>query len=106
MSNHYVYILASDRNGTLYVGVTTDLIRRVWEHKTKYIKGFTSKYNISRLVYFEHFEDYWAAAHREKCLKDWKRKWKLELIEKENPQWHDLYDDLTALDSGVRRNAD
>ena len=106
MSNHYVYILASKRNGTLYTGVTTDLIRRVWEHKNKIRQGFTQKYNVTQLVHFEHFEDYMMAALREKCIKEWKRKWKLELIEQSNPQWKDLYFDLTReLDPGFRRDA-
>ncbi len=107
MSNHYVYIMASKRNGTLYTGVTTDLVRRVWEHKNKAIPGFTAKYNIHMLVHYEHFEDYMMAAHREKCIKEWKRIWKLELIEKNNPDWNDLYSELTeGLDSGFRRNAE
>lgn len=94
MSYHYVYILASKRNGTLYVGVTTDLKKRIWQHKNKVIEGFTSKYNVHRLVCFETFEDYWEAAKREKRIKQWKRKWKLELIEKYNPEWKDLYDEI------------
>ncbi len=106
MSNHYVYIMASRRNGTLYIGVTTDLVRRVWEHKNGVIQGFTKRYHVHHLVYYEHYEDYWAAAEREKRLKDWKRKWKLELIEKLNPDWNDLYYDVTGeLDPGVRRDA-
>ena len=95
MSNHYVYILASQRNGTLYIGVTKDLIRRVYEHKNNIIKGFTSKYNVHSLIYYEHYEDYWEAANREKQLKNWKRQWKLELIESVNPRWTDLYIELS-----------
>lgn len=107
MSNHYVYILASKRNGTLYIGVTTDLIRRAWEHKSKTIEGFTKQYDVHMLVYYEHFDDYMQAAHREKCIKEWKRAWKLELIEGLNPDWHDLYYELNGeLDSGFRRNAE
>jgi len=94
MSDHYIYILASQRNGTIYVGVTTDLKKRVWQHKNKVIKGFTEKYNVHHLVYFEHFEDYWEAGLRERRLKKWKRKWKLELIEQSNPNWNDLYETL------------
>jgi len=73
MSNHYVYILASKRNGTLYIGVTKDLVRRVWEHKNETVKGFTQKYGIKTLVYFGSYEDYWEAANREKRMKEWKR---------------------------------
>lgn len=94
MSNHYVYLLASKRNGTLYVGVTTDLRRRVWQHKNKEIEGFTKKYNVKDLVYFEHHEDYWQAADRERKLKNWKRSWKIDLIEEGNPEWEDLYESL------------
>jgi len=94
MGSHYVYILASGRNGTIYTGVTTDLKKRVWQHKSKQIEGFTKKYNVERLVYFEVFEDYWEAAQREKRLKKWNRAWKLELIEADNPQWNDLYDEI------------
>lgn len=91
---HYVYILASKKNGTLYIGVTTDLKRRVWEHKNKQIKGFTEKYNVDRLMYFEAYDDYWDAANREKCMKKWNRAWKIELIEKDNSRWEDLYETL------------
>lgn len=106
MSNHYVYILASKKNGTLYIGVTTDLVRRIFEHKNKTIEGFTSKYNVHNLVYYEHYEDYEQAAHREKCMKEWKREWKIKRIEENNPHWRDLYDDITgSVDSGLRRNA-
>lgn len=90
----YVYIMASKRNGTLYIGVTNDLIRRVDEHENKLVKGFTSKYNINLLVYYEVFGDPGEAIIRERQLKKWKRKWKLELIEKGNPEWKDLYDGL------------
>ena len=87
----YVYILASRRNGTLYTGVTTDLIQRVYQHKSKEIKGFTSQYNVDKLVYFEIHDDIRGAILREKCIKKWNRKWKLQLIEDQNPQWNDLY---------------
>ena len=94
--DYYVYILASQRNGTLYVGVTSDLIRRVWEHKKKLIAGFTQKYDADKLVYFEQCSDIESAINREKRLKRYNRKWKLELIEKENPEWKDLYCELTS----------
>ena len=88
----YVYVLASARNGTLYIGVTSDLARRVWEHKSKAVSGFTSKYGVDRLVYFETHDSAEAAISREKTLKRWNRSWKLELIEKANPEWEDLYE--------------
>ena len=91
---YYVYILASQYNGTLYIGVTSDLIKRVWQHKEKFIKGFTSSYSVDRLVYYEIFNDIHSALHREKCLKEWRRKWKLNLINKFNPKWKDLYYEL------------
>lgn len=94
MNSYYVYILASKRNGTLYVGVTNDLVRRFFEHKEKLIKGFTSKYNVDKLVYYEETDDVGAAINREKQLKKWRRKWKLDLIEKDNPNWRDLGDDF------------
>jgi putative endonuclease len=95
MSNHYyVYILASQKNGTLYVGMTSDLIKRVWEHKNKIVEGFSSKYNVDRLVYFEEYEDVVLAINRERRLKFWLRKWKIALIEKSNKEWRDLYDEI------------
>lgn len=94
MKNYYIYILASQRNGTLYIGVTNDIIRRVWEHKNKVIQGFTDRYNIDKLVYFEETPDINSAIKREKQLKLWSRSWKIELIEKNNPEWKDLYQDL------------
>jgi len=90
----YVYILASKRNGTLYVGVTSDLTKRIWEHKNEVADGFTKEYNIKTLVYFEIFDDAENAILREKKLKKWKRIWKLELIEKKNPRWLDLYETI------------
>ena len=89
--NFYVYILASDIGGTLYIGVTNDLIRRVYEHKTKAAEGFTKAYGIDRLVYYERFDNIEYAMHREKRLKKWMREWKIALIEKDNPNWDDLY---------------
>ena len=94
MKTHYVYILASKSNGTLYTGVTNDLLRRVYEHKSCLIEGFTQKYKVHRLVYYEHVNDINSAIQREKKLKKWKRNWKIELIESMNPNWHDLYDEL------------
>jgi putative endonuclease len=94
MKTYYVYILASEKNGTIYVGVTNDLFRRVSEHKNKEVQGFTSKYTVDKLVYYEPTNDVSAAIQREKQLKAWKRKWKLELIEEQNPDWHDLYYDF------------
>jgi putative endonuclease len=81
-----VYILASQRNGTLYIGVTSDLIRRVWEHKQDFVEGFTKQYGVHDLVWYEQHEEMLAAISREKILKEWKRAWKLELIEKMNPE--------------------
>jgi putative endonuclease len=94
MKQYYVYILASKRNGTLYIGMTNNLVRRVFEHKNDLDEGFTKKYGVHRLVYFEDTSDVESAIQREKRLKKWNRKWKLELIEKENPNWDDLYDSL------------
>ncbi|MBC8464892.1 MAG: GIY-YIG nuclease family protein [Parcubacteria group bacterium] len=89
-----VYILASKRNGTLYIGVTSDLQNRIWQHKEGIIEGFTKKYDTHLLVYYEQSDDMYTAIKREKQLKKWKRQWKLELIEKENPEWNDLYTTL------------
>ena len=102
MKQYYVYILANKRNGTLYVGVTNNLIRRIYEHKNNLIKGFTKKYRVHTLVYFEQYDDVEIALQREKQLKWWKRRWKLELIERDNPRWEDLYQEL--LDSGCQRS--
>lgn len=89
-----VYILASKRNGTLYVGVTSNLVKRVWEHKSNLIDGFTKKYHVHHLVWYEQAITIQAAIIREKQIKEWKRKWKVELIETTNPYWNDLYDGL------------
>ena len=91
----YVYILASRRNGTIYVGMTSALMQRVWQHKNNLVEGFTSKYKVDQLVYYEMIEDPNVAVQRERQLKKWNRKWKLQLIEKMNPTWRDLYDDIT-----------
>jgi putative endonuclease len=88
---YYVYILASGRRGTLYVGVTNDLIRRVFEHRNDLIRGFTATYRVHRLVYFEPYEDIREAIAREKRVKRWLRAWKIELIEQHNEDWHDLW---------------
>ena len=96
--NYYVYIMASKRNGTLYVGVTNNLKRRVLEHKSKFSSGFTKKYQVNRLVNFEQYNDVRLALARERRLKKWNRSWKLELIEKSNPEWKDL-----ALDARLNR---
>jgi putative endonuclease len=91
---YYVYILSSKRNGTLYIGVTNNLERRLYEHKNNLIEGFTNKYNVHHLVYYEDVNDIQTALQREKQLKRWTRKWKLELIEKVNPEWRDLASDF------------
>ncbi len=93
---YFVYILASQRNGTLYVGVTNDLVSRVHEHREGLVPGFTKRYGVKLLVYFEMHDDINEAILREKRIKRWRRKWKLELIEAENPQWRDLWVDLTS----------
>ena len=94
LMNYCVYILASKRNGTLYIGVTSNLQKRVYEHKTSAVDGFTKKYEVHLLVWYECTEDIELAITKEKQLKKWNRKWKLDLIEKENPEWEDLYDKL------------
>lgn len=94
MNNYYVYILASERNGTFYIGVTNDLIKCVYEHKNNLVDGFTKKYNAHMLVYYEQTADIESAIQREKQLKRWRRSWKIELIEKNNHHWEDLYNSL------------
>lgn len=91
----FVYILASRRNGTLYVGMTDDLLRRVWQHRTDAVPGFTSRYGVKTLVWHEAHDSREAAFMRERQLKKWNRSWKLRLIEADNPQWRDLFDDLS-----------
>jgi len=93
---YWTYIMASRRNGTLYVGVTSDLARRAWEHREGVVPGFTKKYGVTMLVYFETFDDIRVAISREKRLKFYRRYWKVRLIESVNPQWRDLYDTLSA----------
>ncbi|MEK7125558.1 MAG: GIY-YIG nuclease family protein [Patescibacteria group bacterium] len=94
MRTFYVYIMASQRNGTTYIGVTNNLTRRVYQHRNGLVEGFTKEYKVNRLVYFEEYSDIREALPREKQLKRWKRSWKIELVEKNNPTWRDLYNDL------------
>ncbi len=89
-----VYMLASDKNGTLYVGVTSNLIKRVWEHKNDSAHGFTKRYRVHDLVWYELHDSMESAISREKAIKEWKRQWELDLIEHGNPEWKDLYPDL------------
>ncbi len=92
--DYWVYVLASGPGGTLYVGVTNDLVRRVYEHREGLTAGFTRKYAVKRLVYFEPHESILAAIQREKNIKHWTREWKIDLIVRDNPDWRDLYDDI------------
>ena len=94
MGRYYVYILASRRNGTLYIGMTNDLVRRVWEHKNYLVEGFTKKYGVHQLVWYETADRALAAIAREKQLKKWNRAWKVRLIEELNPGWKDLYEEI------------
>jgi len=94
MKQPAVYILASKRNGTLYIAVTSDLVKRVWQHKNGVVEGFTKKYQVHLLVYFELYEDMEEAILREKRRKKWNRQWKLRLIEEANPEWKDRYDEI------------
>jgi putative endonuclease len=91
----FVHLMASRKDGTLYVGVTRDLIKRVYQHKTKATPGFTSRYDVDRLVWFESYDDPTTAITREKEIKKWRRHWKLKLIEESNPDWKDLYPEIT-----------
>jgi len=94
MKSYHVYILASGKNGTLYIGVTNDLVRRVYDHKNGSIAGFTKKYGVHRLVYYESYIDVHDALAREKRMKKWKRQWKIDLIESVNPEWKDFYSQI------------
>jgi len=94
MKLYYVYILANKKNGPVYIGVTTDLIERVYALKNNLIEGFTKKYHVHDLVHYEAYEDIHEAILREKRMKKWKRQWKIELIEQHNPEWKDLYDQV------------
>jgi putative endonuclease len=91
---YHVYILASREDGAIYIGMTNDIVRRIYEHRIKAVPGFTSKYNITRLVWFEIYDDPISAISREKELKKWKRAWKIQLIEAQNSQWNDLYESI------------
>jgi putative endonuclease len=92
----YVYIVASRRNGTLYIGMTDDLVRRVWEHRNGLVPGFTSKYGVKTLVWYEQHESRESAFIRERRLKKWNRTWKLQLIERMNPSWRDLWEEIAS----------
>ncbi len=94
MKQPCVYLLANRRNGTLYVGVTSDLIKRIWEHRNHVVAGFTQKYGVDKLVWYEPHGSMESAIQREKAIKEWKRAWKMNLIEKTNPEWVDLYETL------------
>ena len=96
MKQYYVYIMASKQNGTIYTGFTSDLIKRVYQHKTKAVIGFTTRYDITNLVYYEITTDVHQAIKREKNIQSWKRSWKLKLIESKNPNWDDLYAEITG----------
>ena len=92
----YVYLLASKKHGTLHLGVTNDLVRRVYEHRTKAVPGFTKRYDVDKLVWFEIYDDVTSAMTREKELKKWRRDWKIRLIEERNPDWGDLYPGISS----------
>jgi putative endonuclease len=92
----YVYILASSRYGTLYIGVTSNLIQRIWQHREAFTEGFTKEYKVKQLVWYEQHAEIVAAITREKQIKKWRRDWKIELIQKSNPLWQDLFEDLCA----------
>lgn len=94
MKAGYVYILASKKQGVLYTGVTSDLVKRIWQHKEGVVEGFSEKYHVKSLVHYECFDDIHDAIQREKQLKNWKRDWKINLIERDNPNWADLYSGL------------
>jgi putative endonuclease len=94
MKQPAVYILASQRNGTLYIGVTSDLVQRIWQHRNDVVEGFTKEYGVHLLVWYELHEDMESAIIREKRLKKWNRAWKLRIIEEKNPNWDDLYDSI------------
>ena len=96
MKQPFVYIMASKRNGTLYIGVTSNLIQRVWQHKNNLVEGFSRRYHVHMLVWYEHHETMESAITREKAIKEWKRAWKIKEIERMNPYWHDLYVELAG----------
>ena len=99
--DYFVYILASRRNGTLYIGVTNDLLKRVYQHKERLVPGFTRKYNVHMLVYYEKYSDIYSAMEREKRLKKWNRQWKINFIKSVNPAWKDLYNGLHTVGVGT-----
>jgi putative endonuclease len=101
MKSPCVYILASRRNGTLYIGVTSDIVKRVWEHKGDFVDGFSKQYGVHMLVYFEFHERMEDGILREKQMKKWNRAWKLRLIEQMNPEWRDLYEDIVGTSAGL-----
>ena len=92
--NYYIYMLTNKPNGVVYIGVTNDIIRRTYEHKNHLVKGFTQTYKLDKLVWFEQTEDVISAISREKQLKNWKRQWKIDLIEQQNPDWKDMYSEI------------
>ncbi len=94
MTDTYIYILTNKPNGTLYIGLTTNLLKRINDHKNKVVKGFSNKYNLTNLVYYEKHSDLKEAAYRERIMKKWRRQWKINVIEEKNPCWYDLYEDL------------
>ena len=94
VKNGYIYILTNQKNGTLYIGVTSDLVKRIWQHKNKFVDSFSKKYTLDKLVYYETFNDIESAIQREKKLKNWHRQWKINLINENNPEWIDLYDTI------------
>ena len=96
MKGGFVYLLTNRPNGTLYVGVTSDLVRRVWEHREGAVEGFTRRYGLKRLVYFERHDEIVLAITREKAIKRWPRAWKVRLVHAANPEWHDLYDEIVG----------
>lgn len=102
MKNYFIYILASKKNGTLYIGVTNNLVKRIWEHKEKAVEGFTKKYDVVNLVYYEQTFSVESAIRREKQLKSWNRQWKIDLINKGNPEWKDLYDFINGSSGQAR----
>jgi putative endonuclease len=95
MAGGWVYLVTNKRNGTLYAGVTSDLVRRAWEHRNGVVEGFTARYGLKRLVWYERHEDIRTAIQRERTIKHWSRAWKVRLIHQNNPDWTDLYDSLT-----------
>lgn len=94
MKKGFVYIMSNKQDGVLYIGVTSDIVKRVYEHKNSYVDGFTKQYNLKTLVYYEVYDDIEEAIKREKQLKNWHREWKVELVKKENPNWKDLYESI------------